>query len=628
MSIKRVLIAAAGRGARLDRPGMPKPLVFVAGLPMILRTLVQCEEAGIEEAVVVVGYEAPTLVKALTLHPRLSKLKVRFAEAPRWQEEGLVASLLAARPLLGDERFVIAMGDHVFDGKLIERIARERLGDGEVVAMVDANLGEVFDAGAAVKVKQHRGAVLEMGWDVPGYDAVDCGLFACGPEAWGAFEAAYQASPKANIFDAVNRLAPRGLARAVFTDGLPWDDVDTPAALIRTEMRHRKQRREQNVRTITPPDGAASGQRYAFQTGAPATTEVIVGRGIATDGSRLDLGIPARCASSPIFVFTDTTVNRLYGDNFVSALEARGYLVHRIVMEDGEVSKTITNYARLVDHVLEKGIDERSVLVSLGGGAVCNVCGFVASTLYRGIGLIHVPTTLMAQCDAAISHKQALNGARGKNLIGAYYPPMRVVVDVNFLATLEDWLIPDGLAEVVKHALGQDAQYLKDLLAYQGDHRDPDFLEWVVKRNIELKCELMAVDPKEHAAGMVLQYGHNVGHAVEYLSSYDLSHGEAVAIGMMVAARIARLLGGCDDELVELHRQVIAKYNLPTTIPATMRIPDIIDAMRYDKKFLTEGVRMALVATPGALWQVEGDYAIPVPDDVLIPALEATMEPA
>jgi len=628
MSIKRVLITAAGRGARLDRPGMPKPLVFVAGLPMIVRTLVQCEEAGIEEAVVVVGYEAPTIIKALTLHPRLTKLKVRFAEAPRWQEEGLVASLLAARPLLGGERFLIAMGDHVFDGRLIQRMAGERLGDGEVVAMADANLADVFDAAAAVKVKQHRGAVLEMGWDVPGYDAVDCGLFACGPESWSAFEAAYQASPKANIFDAINPLAARGLARAVFTDGLPWDDVDTPAALIRTEMRHRKQRREQNVRTITPPEGAAGGQRYAFQTGAPATTEVIVGRGIATDGSRLDLGIPARSASSPIFVFTDQTVNRLYGDNFVSALEARGYLVHRIVMEDGEVSKTITNYARLVDHVLEKGIDERSVLVSLGGGAVCNVCGFVASTLYRGIGLIHVPTTLMAQCDAAISHKQALNGARGKNLIGAYYPPIRVVVDVNFLATLEDWLIPDGLAEVVKHALGQDAQYLRDLLAYQGDHRDPDFLEWVVKKNIELKCELMAVDPKEHASGMVLQYGHNVGHAVEYLSGYDLSHGEAVAIGMMVAARIARLLGGCDDETVELHRQVIAKYNLPTEIPASMRIPDILDALRYDKKYLTEGVRMALVAEPGKLWEVGADYAIPVPDDVLIPALEATMERA
>jgi 3-dehydroquinate synthase len=467
-----------------------------------------------------------------------------------------------------------------------------------------------------------------MGWDVPGFDAVDCGLFACGPEAWAAFAEAYQADPKANIFAAVNRLAAKGLARAASADGLPWDDVDTPAALIRTEMRHRKQRREQNVRTITPPDGAAPGQAYAFQTGAPATTEVVVGRGIATDGSRLDLGIPARSASSPIFVFTDQTVNRLYGDNFVSALEARGYLVHRIVMEDGEVSKTITNYARLVDHVLEKGIDERSVLVSLGGGAVCNVCGFVASTLYRGIGLIHVPTTLMAQCDAAISHKQALNGARGKNLIGAYYPPIRVVVDVNFLATLEDWLIPDGLAEVVKHALGQDAQYLRDLLAYQGDHRDPDFLEWVVKKNIELKCELMAVDPKEHASGMVLQYGHNVGHAVEYLSGYDLSHGEAVAIGMMVAARIARLLGGCDDETVELHRQVIAKYNLPTEIPASMRIPDILDALRYDKKYLTEGVRMALVAEPGKLWEVGADYAIPVPDDVLIPALEATMERA
>ncbi|MEZ4403226.1 MAG: NTP transferase domain-containing protein [Kofleriaceae bacterium] len=628
MSIKRVLIPAAGRGARLDRPGMPKPLVWVAGLPMIVRTLVQCEEAGVEEAVVVVGYEAPMLVKALTHHPRLTKLKVRCVEAPRWQDEGLVSSLLAARSVLGNERFVIAMADHVFDGKLIERAVNVTPGDGEIVALVDGDLANVYDAEAAVKVKSAGGVIAQMGWQVPGFDAVDCGLFAVGPAAWAAFAEAYQANPKANIFDAVNRLAPQGLARAIGVDGLMWDDVDTPAALIRTEMRHRKLRREQNIRPVTPPAGSVPGQVYAFQTGAPATTEVVVGRGIATDPARLDLGIPAKSASSPIFVFTDTTVNRLYGDVFVGALEAQGYLVHRIVMEDGEVSKTITNYARLVDHVLELGIDERSVLVSLGGGAVCNVCGFVASTLYRGIGLIHVPTTLMAQCDAAISHKQALNGARGKNLIGAYYPPIRVVVDVNFLATLEDWLIPDGLAEVVKHALGQDPAYLDELLAYDGDQRDPDFLERVVKRNIELKCELMAVDPKEHAAGMVLQYGHNVGHAVEYLSGYELSHGEAVAIGMMVAARVARLLGGCDDAMVEAHARVIAKYKLPTTIPAGMRIPDILDALRYDKKYLTEGVRMALVAKPGALWEVGGDYAIPVPDDVLVPALEATMERA
>jgi 3-dehydroquinate synthase len=278
--------------------------------------------------------------------------------------------------------------------------------------------------------------------------------------------------------------------------------------------------------------------------------------------------------------------------------------------------------------VLEKGIDERSVLVSLGGGAVCNVCGFIASTLYRGVGLIHVPTTLMAQCDASISHKQALNGRRGKNLVGAYYAPIRIVVDVNFLATLEDWLIPDGLAEVLKHALGQDKAYLDELFAYDGDIRAPEFLERVIKRNIELKCELMAVDPKEHAAGMVLQYGHNVGHAVEYLSGYELSHGEAIAIGMMVSARTARLLGGCDDEMVELHRKLIAKYQLPTMIPATMRMSDILDALRYDKKYLSEGVRMALLSGPGELWQVKGDYAIPVSEDVLTAAIEATMERA
>ena len=624
MTIRRALIPAAGRGARLDRPGTPKPLVTVAGLPMIVRTLSQLQDAGVEEAVVVVGYEAPAVVRALTHHPRLT-LRVQCVTAPRWQEHGLVGSLLAARDHLGPHPFVIAMADHVFDPRLIERICAERPGDGELIAMVDPDTASVFELDHAVKVERAGAAIAAMGRTLPRFDAVDCGLFAVGPQAWAAFEEAYRASARADVFDAVGLLIPRGLARTISADGLPWDDVDTPRDLIHTEMRLRRLRREHMVRPITPPPGARPGHKYEFQTGAPATTEVVVGRGIATDPARLDLGIPTTSASSPIFVFTDETVNRLYGDRFVAAVEARGYLVHRVVMPDGEGSKTIDNYARLVSHVLEKGIDERSVLVSLGGGMVCNVCGFVASTLYRGIGLIHVPTTLMAQCDAAISHKQALNGARGKNLVGAYYPPIRVVVDVDFLATLEDWLFPDGLAEVIKHALGQDRAYLDELLAYQGDMRDPVFLERVVQRNIELKCELMAVDPKEHAAAMVLQYGHNVGHAVEYLSGYELSHGEAVAIGMMVAARVARLLGGCDEALVETHRQVIAKFGLPTTIPAGMRVSDILDALRYDKKYLSECVRMALLSGPGELWQVGGDYAIPVPDDVLVPALEATL---
>jgi 3-dehydroquinate synthase len=278
----------------------------------------------------------------------------------------------------------------------------------------------------------------------------------------------------------------------------------------------------------------------------------------------------------------------------------------------------------VIEEVLAQGIDERSILISLGGGVVCNVSGFAAATLYRGIGLVHVPTTLMAQCDAAISHKQALNGARGKNLVGAYYAPQRILVDVDFLQTLTDRQLRDGLAEALKHALAQDPAYLAWFLAQGRALRDPRFLEHVVRRNIELKCELMAGDPKERAAGLALQYAHNVAHAVEYLSGYGLMHGESVAIGMMVAARVSRILGACDEALVETHDRVLERYDLPRRVPASMRAADVIAAMRYDKKTLAEGVRMPLLAGVGALWRVDGDYAIPVPEPVLAEALAAS----
>ncbi|MFU8802497.1 MAG: 3-dehydroquinate synthase, partial [Bradymonadaceae bacterium] len=302
------------------------------------------------------------------------------------------------------------------------------------------------------------------------------------------------------------------------------------------------------------------------------------------------------------------------------------YDVRRIVMAEGEEAKTLSNYVHLVEHVLAEGIDERSVLVSLGGGAVCNVCGFIASTLYRGIGLVHIPTTLMAQCDAAISHKQGVNGKLGKNLVGSYYAPSTIAVDVEVLSTLEDWLIPDGLSEVIKHALGQDPEYLQFLLDFDGSMFDLDFLEHVVRKNIELKCALMATDAKEHREGMVLQYGHTIGHPIEYLSGYELNHGQSVAIGMMVSARIARLLGGCDDEMVELHRGILEKFDLPTSIPSYIQPADILAAMRYDKRYLTEGTRMALVDAPGHLWKIDDDYAIPVSEAVTKEAILASYD--
>ncbi len=619
--IRHALIPAAGRGSRLDRPGTAKPLVDVGGVPLILRLLRQLEAAGVTAATIVVGYRRREVVRALTYPPELS-MSLTFVEHPGWRD-GLASSLLAAREHMNGP-FILAMADHVFDDTLVTRmVGLEPEPDG-LVALVDQHPAGVFDLPAAVKMHVDGGRVLSAGKALLGAEAVDAGLFIATPALFDALAQVVVPGMEVDLSAAVDRLGAAGKVRLVPTHGAAWDDVDTPAAVIHAEMRLRRHKRGIKLATPTPASRAVPAT-HRFTTGRPVTTEVVVERGLVKNPERAGI-VPAESASSPVFVFTDETVNRLFGDVFVGGLQRQGYDVHRLVMADGEESKTLSNFAHLAERVLARGIDERSVLVSLGGGAVCNVCGLVASTLYRGVALVHVPTTLMAQCDAAISHKQGVNGSKGKNLIGSYYAPKRIVVDPDVLSTLENWRIDDGMAEVLKHGLAQDSAYLDFLLSWDGDTRDPAFLQRVVERNIELKCDLMAVDPQEHGPGMVLQYGHTAGHPIEFLSGYSLSHGQAVAIGMMVAARVSRILGACDDSLVQMHERLISKFNLPTRIPAGIRVPDVMEGMRYNKRFLMEGTRMALVSGPGRLWSVAGDHAIPVSDTVLERALRATLE--
>lgn len=624
--VRTAIVPAAGRGERLDRPGTPKPIVEVGGVPLVVGVLQQLAEAGVERAVVVLGYGAD-LVTAKLRAESIPGLEVVCVENERW-EQGLARSLLAAQEAVGDTSFLIAMADHVLSFPMLARVRETTPPSRGVAALVDDEPEGVFDLAAAVKVATAGELVLDVARDLADFDAVDAGVLHATPALFDALRQAAEADPDADLSDALSILAREGRVHAVRTGGLPWDDVDTPAGLVHAELRLRRmRRRERAVGAATTGAAATRADRYRFTTGAPVDTQILVGRGLLEGPEQLPIAlIPEESATSPVFVFTDETVGRLHGERFIGKLRRAGYDVHAVVVADGEESKTLSNYVYLTERVLARGIDERSILISLGGGAVCNVCGMVASTLYRGIGLVQVPTTLMAQCDAAISHKQAVNGAHGKNLVGAYYAPRLIVADIDVLATLEDWRIPDGLAEVVKHALGQDREYADLLLGYEGSLRDPDFLELVVRRNVALKSTLMAEDPTELAAGMVLQYGHTVGHPVEFLSGYALSHGQAVAIGMVVAARVARLLGACDDELVALHERLIRRYELPTAIPRSMRIPDILDAMRYNKRHLTEGARMALLRGLGELWCVDGEYAIPVAEDVLVGALESSME--
>ena len=618
MTYSDVLIPAAGRGARLDRPDTVKPLVEVDGRPLVVSLLRQFAANGVRRAVVVVGFRASEIERALYRHPDIT-MDVELVFNPQW-EQGLAGSILAARDQL-TEPFLLAMADHVFDDDLIRRVVREELGADDVRLFADRDFRRMPDLDAAMKIELTEDRVTKIGRTLPDFDAVDIGLFACRPALFGALQHARSADSSADLAHGIARLVGEGKVGARDTAGAPWFDIDTPSTLVRAEMHLRRSRRLGAVRVREPEQPAQAAFNYRFTTGAPAQTRVLLQRGFVRNPSSFQL-IPEESSSSPIFVFTDERVDRLYGEAFIGDLKQAGYRVRSVVLPEGEAAKTLKNYVRLVEEVLSTGVDERSVLISLGGGSVCNVCGFIASTLYRGLGLIHVPTTLMAQCDAAISHKQGVNGSHGKNLVGSYYPPIAIAVDIDVLATLDDWLIPDGLAEVVKHALGQDAHYLDFLLEHRGSARDPDFLEMVVRRNIELKCALMSTDPKEHREGMVLQYGHEVGHPVEFLSGYQLSHGQSVAIGMAVSAEVSRIMGGASEELVAIHRRVLEQYGLPRRIPSSITIDDIMTAMRYNKRRLTEGNRLALVEAPGKLWSVDGDYAIPVDDRVLVQALE------
>lgn len=620
--IRQAIIPAAGRGLRLDRPGTPKPLVDVGGVPIIVRLIKQLERYGIQKVNVVTGYGGDKIARGLSAHFGLDSI-VSIRECARW-EAGLAFSILAARDEV-DGDFLLCMADHVFDDELVSLMVNQEPPDGGASALVDRRVGTIFSLESAMKVRLDGSKVRAFGIGLDPFDGVDAGLFASSPALFDSLEKAAAEGEVTGLEDGMQLLAAGGLVNAVEATAGSWDDVDTPADLIHVEMRHRRQQRIQRVASAAGVSSPSRFSEYAFIAGKPMTTRIVVERGLVSDPSRVPL-IPEESASSPIFVFTDQTVNRLYTEKFVSALDRLGYRVHAIVLPDGEEAKTLSNYSYLVERVISSGVDERSVFISVGGGVVCNVCGFVASTIYRGLGLVHIPTTMMAQCDAAISHKQAINGARGKNMVGSYYSPLLVAVDVEVLETLSDKLIVDGLAEVIKHALGQDREYAAMLREYSGGFRDLDFLERVVRRNIELKCELAVSDPKELREAMVLQYGHTVGHPIEHLSGYSLYHGESVGLGMIVAARVSRILGACDDELVRIHEELMERYMLPTKVPEGIRVSSLMEALKYNKKYLIEGTRMALLGDVGQLWNVDGDYAIPVSDTVLVEAIQACME--
>ncbi len=318
-----------------------------------------------------------------------------------------------------------------------------------------------------------------------------------------------------------------------------------------------------------------------------------IGEGIL---SRLGEALQAVGFPKKVAVVTNPTVRGLYGAKTLEILAESGFAADTIVIPDGEEYKNQTSLMQIYDGLIAGCFDRSSGLIALGGGVVGDITGFAAATYLRGIPFAQVPTTLLAQVDSSVGGKTAINHPLGKNLIGAFYQPLHVHIDVATLKSLPSREFAAGIAEVIKYGIIRD----QDFFNWLGGHRDAlsnlehQALVEAVKRSCQIKANVVEIDEKESSLRAILNFGHTFGHAVETLTGYEtFRHGEAVAIGMSVAARISRSLRLCSSEQVVLIDDLLKSFNLPI-VPPSLSLEQYLQAMGRDKK-VKEGVLRMVV---------------------------------
>ncbi len=303
--------------------------------------------------------------------------------------------------------------------------------------------------------------------------------------------------------------------------------------------------------------------------------------------------------------------NLLYGnlivtDENVAKHHLKKFGVEKsIVLPAGEEHKNLETVSRLWKAFLENGLDRKSTVIALGGGVICDLAGFAASTYMRGIDWIAVPTTLLAMVDASLGGKTGFDLPEGKNLIGSFHPPRLVLADPSLLLTLSDRDLRSGMAEVVKHGIIADPE----LFALCANSLDwvKNNMEEIVTRAMAVKIRIIEEDPYEKGIRATLNLGHTVGHAVELVSGFKLSHGEAVSIGMTVEARYAAQVGVADRMAVEAIASTLSTLGLPTRIPEELSREAIIRAMWVDKKRSAKSIRFVLPIEVGKVELVDVD---------------------
>jgi 3-dehydroquinate synthase len=329
---------------------------------------------------------------------------------------------------------------------------------------------------------------------------------------------------------------------------------------------------------------------------------ILIGTGLL-DRSDTWAGLPRAAAA---WIVTNETVGPLYAERLQDAIAGHYPVVRTITLPDGEAHKTWETLNRVFDALLERACDRKTVLFALGGGVIGDMTGFAAACYMRGIPFVQVPTTLLAQVDSSVGGKTAINHPLGKNMIGAFYQPMRVVCDLDTLKTLPERELSAGLAEVIKYGPIADAAFLDWIEANMGAlrHRDPLALAYAVRRSCEIKADVVGQDERESGLRAILNFGHTFGHAIEAGLGYgQWLHGEAVGCGMVLAARLSQRLGLIDAAYADRLERIVRAAGLPTVAPVLSsegNAARYLELMRVDKKAEAGEIRFVLIQPGGA----------------------------
>lgn len=336
------------------------------------------------------------------------------------------------------------------------------------------------------------------------------------------------------------------------------------------------------------------------------------GGALGTLGQIVDQVAPAH----RVAVISDTTVAAAHCGGLLNQLG--GERSRLFTIPPGEQEKTRESWARLTDSLIEWGAGRDTTIVAIGGGVVCDLAGFVAATYMRGLRIVQVPTTLLAMVDASVGSKTAVDTPAGKNLVGAFHDPSAVVIDPLVLKTLPHATLRSGIAEMLKHGIIADKDYLKrvvealpTLLSSAGEA--PVFGE-LIADSVRIKASVVSADREESGLRQILNFGHTVGHAIEKLRNYEMLHGDAIAVGMVAEGRLAVRIGVAEPAVATTIELAVAAAGLPVRIPEGLEPGLIVRETHGDKKSRGGSVRYALPRAIGAMHDGHGKWSVGVDD--------------